>query len=146
MRRILAVFGGIVVAACGSHSVVAPTPPLLVTLSGPSVVQENDTTVNGQPAHLCDYPVTVTVTGGGPGTVATWGRGHWTLVEENGGSGAGEYSTVSQFFNDDSYVLPGTYSEAVGLIASTPFRFSQVFYYSTVAGRSDSLTYSLSCQ
>jgi hypothetical protein len=147
MRRILAVFGAIFVAACGSHAAAAPTPQLIVTLTGPATVQGRDTTVSGQAVYYCDFQLTATATGGSAGQGATWGGAHYTYTLASTGATSGNaIAQASAFFSGNPGVSTGTDVSQVHFAGwSSPFELSLVLYYSTPRSSSDSAMYNFSC-
>jgi hypothetical protein len=145
MRLVLVALGAVVCAACGSST--APTPKLVLTVSGPATVQGHDTTLNGQPVHLCLYALTATASGGKPGDVATWSGGHFTLtLTRTGRQSSQTISAADAYFDDNPEVAAGTEASGGGYAYwSGPFSLRNTFYYSTPQTTTDSATYAMSC-
>jgi hypothetical protein len=148
MRRFVVVLGAaIVAAACGSHTATAPTPPLVVALTGPATVQGLDTTKSGQAFLYCDYQLTATASGGSAGEVATWGSATYTYVLASNGETYSNTDQASAYFDGDP-VVPGGSDVSQGHVAGWvgPFKMYLVLYYSTPQSSTDSALYNFSCQ
>ena len=146
----LALVAGVAVLVCGiggcGSSPTSPMPPtMIVGVSGPATALERDTTINGAIEYFCPYSLTVSVAGGKPGTIASWGAGDWTVTSSLG-TASGHYTSVSAFFDGVSTVQAGTYHEGAGLSQPVPFTLSQAFYYSTPGSSRDSASYTFTCQ
>jgi hypothetical protein len=147
MRRFVVVLGTIVITAgCGSSG-TAPTPKLVVMVTGPATVQGHDTTIAATSEYVCYYQLTATASGGSAGEVATWKGGHSTFVlGATGQTIPNPFSNADVFFGDDPLVTTtvpvngADYNYWAG-----PFSASFTFYYSTPQTSTDSATYSLSC-
>ena len=145
----------VVTGAAAACSTTGPTTaaPLTVVLSSPSVVQGHDTTVGGTPSYVCHYRLTATAHGGFDGDVATWGKGHYSYVGQNGAMyssaiHSGKDSSASLLFTPYTFVpAGGQLSGAEKDVWTEPFQATYVLYYTTVdTTLIDSTSYSYTCQ
>jgi hypothetical protein len=152
MRRFVVVLGTAIVAtACGSHTAVAPTPHLVVTLSGASIVKGyQDSTTNGTLGYTCPFHVTATATGGSPGEAASWLGGYFTVLFPNGGVDEYTFPSPAQFDHGDSTIEAGAQAILsplpVGVTPPSSFQLSLTLYYGTLQSPYDSAAFSFTCQ
>jgi hypothetical protein len=148
VRRNAIVFGAFLIVGCGSHSSTAPNPKLIVTVTGPSVVQGHDSTISQVVYYVCYVPIIAAASGGEPGQVATWGGGHYTQQGAPGQIVSAPIAAVAPYFYGKPDVPTGTQvnGEIISGWAAGSFSGSQTFYYSTPEEQIDSTTYSYACQ
>ncbi len=151
MSRMTTVFaiiiGAVVAGACGSST--APTPKLLVSITGPATYQGHDTIVSAETLYVCYGSMLASASGGKPGQSAIWGSGHYTfVVTATGHTSQGTIASAADFFDDGGPDLPTGTQVGGGTrsFSSGPFNLFQTFYYSTPEEQLDSATYNFACQ
>lgn len=136
-----------VATACPSAGPTAPPDPLSVRLTGPSVVQGHDTTVDGTPSYVCYYRLTATAVGGLPGDAANWSEGHFTYQGQSSADSGRIPSAAALFSPYTSVPVGGQLSAAEHDVWTQPFQATIVLYYvTTYASVVDSATYTYMCQ